>query len=337
MTHRLFLLLAVVGWIANPPMASSAQEDKTAAEAFKEGREAYKEAETAEEKLSILKDFLDRFPNSDYTDYALGLGVELLTNDYEDPERAEKLIETVLGKADNIEVKKQVLFRLTRLYGERKKMDQFIALANDLTEDYDLKYSDLNDLNETAIAYEAWDLALRVSEIAMPLASAAQYRADYPEMVLSDETLERRGRRRKGLTLSQKGWAQAQLGMTDEGIETLKSAIEHSSLNYVGVPETDAQKYLGIALLGQDEYGKAIDYLTADAIFGNQEDALEALERAYVGRTGREEGFDDFKWNLRRDNARKVDAFTLNDYKDNAFDSLGLKGEVVLLSFWNPT
>ncbi len=337
MIRKLFLLCSIAGGITTSPMAISAQEDKTAAEAFKEGREAYKEAETAEEKLSIVTGFLDRYPDSDYTDYALGLGVDLLTDDYKDPVRAEKLIDTVLGRVENIEVKKQVLFRLARLYGKAKKMDQFISLANDLTEDFDLKYSDLNDLSETAIEYEAWALALRVSEAAIPLASAAQYRADYPEMVLTDETLERRGRRRKGLTLSQKGWAQVQLGMTDEGIETLKSAIEHSNLNYVGIPETDAQKYLGLALLGQNEYGKAIEHLTADAIFGNKEDALEALKKAYVGRTGREEGFDDFKWHSRLDNARKVDTFTLNNYQDKAFDFAGLKGEVVLLSFWNPT
>ncbi len=337
MIRKLFLLWAIAGWIATSPNAICSQDDKTAAEAFKEGREAYKEAGTAEQKLSILTDFLHRFPDTDYTDYALGLGVDLLTDDYNDAEGAEKLIHTVLGKVESVEVKKRVLFRLTRLYGKTKKMDQFATLADDLVADYDLKYSDLNDLNEIAIEYEAWDLALRVSEKAMPLASAGQYRADYPEMVLTDTTLERRGRRRKGLTLSQKGWAQVQLGMTDKGIETLKSAIEYSSLNYVGVPETDAQKYLGIALLSQDEYDKAIEYLAADAIYAGKEDAFEALRKAYNGMKAREEAFDDFKWSLRLKNARKVDSFTLKDYQDKAFDFAGLKGEVILLSFWNPT
>ena len=126
------------------------------------------------------------------------------------------------------------------------------------------------------------------------------------------------------------------LAFSNEALAAFEVGSANVSRNYVGIPEVPLYSYWGRTLAEAGQHEKAMEMLAADAVLGNDEEALDALHGAYVALKG-EAGFEDYLKQTRKDLAKTIDDFTLNNYQGEPLTMSSLKGQVVLLSFWFPT
>jgi len=192
---------------------------------------------------------------------------------------------------------------------------------------------------ETAIDLEEWMVADEHSLAALEVATPEAYRADYPDREFSDEDLAERVQRRQATALAYDGWATYNMGDTELAFERFAAADDVGSVSYLGVPNTPLYTFWGRAALGEGDFDSAIEFLGAEAAFGNDGSGAEVyLREAYAAKNGDEEGFDELLWATRNELATTVDDFTLLDYEGNEISMANVRtGKVTLLAFWFPT
>jgi tetratricopeptide (TPR) repeat protein len=306
-------------------------------EAFAASRESFSELETTEEKVAALEEMVKKYPNNAriprmLSDIAYYRGEEL-----GDMAGAYELASTTLDKITEPEVKFSAGIEVAHMAAELDQDFDLNPVVDGLASTRELTFGEHLDVMETALQLEQWDLVQTHADLAMPLSTEEQYRADYPDREYSDKTVAERARNRKALSLTHRGWAAHNLEQEDQAIADLEKAIELTTTNYVGVPQTGAYNYRATLAMAQNDFDKAIKLAAPAAIMGEDKDALETLQKAYEAREGKVEGFEEFLWESRLKLARPVENFTALDYSGTEFEFASLQDKVVLLAFWFPT
>ena len=292
--------------------------------------------ETNEEKVPILKKFVEDYPNDENAAYALSGVIHYLGEALGEREEAQNFTETAVAAATEPDVRREMQLELLGLLGSMGHADNLKAAAEELAAAKPLTYAEHDRVTEAALECEAWELATTHARANLEMADAETFRADYPERTFTDEEVADAVKRRTSSSLSSMGWALAHLGHVDKALAAFEEGSANVSRNYVGIPEGPLFSYWGRTLAEAGDNEKAMEMLAADAVMGGDVEAMDALHGAYTALKG-EGGFEDYLTQTRQAMAVQTDDFTLKNYQGEPLSFSQLKGQVVLLSFWFPT
>jgi hypothetical protein len=329
-------LVVLVGLVG----ACAKQEQVDPAEAaFSELVEAWNGAQTAEEKAALAEDYLARFPDTEHSGSMAEVIVHYRGREMKDPRAAYDVVSAALYRIDDPEQRFEVSMELLGLADSVEVPLDLASVADDLAQHRPLTYGEHEQVFETAVDLEHWQMAAEHASAATELATPEAYRADYPDREFTDEDVAERVQRRKATALAYEGWAAYNLGDTELAFARFSASDDVGSVSYLGVPNTPLYVFWGRAALAEGELDSAIELLGAEAAFGNDSASAEIhLREAYVAKNGDEEGFDEFLWATRNELATRVDDFTLHDYQGNPVSLSDVSADkVTLLAFWFPT
>ncbi len=341
----LVLLLALAGcgqYEAEAPV-EQATADTAAGEAEKPENTAWeatltelRAVETDGEKVPILKTFIENNPNNENTAYALSGVIYYLGDDEEGMEEALRFTGTILHKATDPDVRREMELERLGLYGRLGETESLLTAVEELSGNTPVSYSENEKVIDAALECKAWELAVKHAKTALANSTAATYRTDYPNRTFTDKEVDDAVRRRKASSMASMGWALAHLGQVDKALAVFEEGRGSVTRNYVGIPDSPLFSYWGRTLAESGRNDEALEMLAADAVFGGDVEAMDALHGAYTATKG-EAGFEDYLMQTRERLAVQVDDFTLNNYQGEPLTLSQLKGQVVLLSFWFPT
>jgi hypothetical protein len=95
--------------------------------------------------------------------------------------------------------------------------------------------------------------------------------------------------------------------------------------------------FWGLTLTQSGLLDDALQRLSPLAIFGEDEDAQQAMKKAYIMKNGGDSNYDEFIKQQRHKYSRPIDDFALAGYDGARLQLSSLKGKVIVLSFWFPT
>jgi tetratricopeptide (TPR) repeat protein len=307
-------------------------------QAWAELREAVGELETAEEKMPLIETFMREHPDTEYSGMLAGAVAYYQGREMEDPEGALALLDETLAKNTDPEARYQIGMAMFPLSAELGQPTDLGAVAQELAATRELKFTEMIDVADTAIDHDQWDVGATYAEMALAKATPEAFLADYPDDDYTQEEAAAKAVRRQAMGLADLGWAQWNLGLTDEAMATFEQASAHRTVDYLGVADTPVDLYHGKAMLAAENPDRAMELLAPDAVMASNSKAMHALKEAYVASKGGEDGFKDWIWSERQRLARNVDDFALADYEGVSHDFSALSdGQVTLLAFWFPT
>ena len=295
------------------------------------------EAETDEEKLAVVRGFLDEYPETSHTAYALDDVIYYMGQKLNDIEGAIEYITDLRGRIADPRLALDVDLKLLGAYEQAGWKDKFVELADRLAQAEGMKYTDHLRVLRSAVELKAWQVVVEHCQTAEKYATKEAFKAQYSDEEFDEAYLEEASKNRKGLLLGYDGWAKFNLGQVETALTEFADAEGLVRRHYFGHPDSDLYRYWGAVALEQGDYDTAIEKLSPIAIMAGDEGALTDLLKAYVGKNGRDTGFEDFSMQQRRKLAKTVDDFTLPDYEGNEHAFSDLRGEVTILSFWFPT
>jgi tetratricopeptide (TPR) repeat protein len=259
-------------------------------------------------------------------------------DEMEDPEGAYSLLAETLTKNTDPESRYQIGMAMFPLAVETGATMDLGAVAEELAATRELKFTEMIDVADTAIDHDQWGVGATYAEMALSKATPEAFLADYPDDDYTQEEAAAKAVRRKAMSLADLGWAQWNLGQTDEAMATFEEAAPLRTVDYVGAADTPLDYYRGRAMLASGDAAAAMELLAPGAIMGSDKDAMAVLREAYAEKNGGNDGFDEWMWSQRETLAKAVDGFTLADYEGNPQDFSALSdGKVTLLAFWFPT
>ena len=313
------------------------EEAAPAADPFQQLVDAYRKAETPEERVDLCKKFIAENPDGPRTALILGEACRLLIEELDDPTHALRLAASTLELSSDPDVRFDIKKEILTVYAKTGKKEELRALVSELAAEKELGYTDHLAITEATVEAELWDLVFSHSGMCERFATVEAYRADYPKKQISDEDVERSVKRRASWALVYKGRALSRLDRFDEAVTAFTDAKKTTTFSYVGAPETPLYQYWGETLLEQGDADGAMKLLAPEAIMMNDEEALALYEKAYIAKKGRADGFDKHSWTVRNKLARDIEDFTLPRYDGTEFSLSSLEGKVILLTFWFPT
>ncbi len=306
-------------------------------EAYQKTVEKRRATESTEEKLAFTKKFLDEFPESDRTASALDAVYYYQAEDLGDVTGAVEYIDAVRGKIKDPEIARAADKELVYVYGESRMFPRMIEVADRLSADGVLDFSDHWNMIESATKAQDWELARRYCDKAGSLATAEAYRKEHADENLTDDDVDKGVKKRTGMLLVNGGWARANQGEVDQALADFAKADPLVGHSFFDTAEYNLNLYWGEALLMKGDHRAAAEKLAADALVMRDERALTDLKKAYVGVNGSEKGFDEYAARMHRKIAKDVGDFELADYHGNRHTLGDLRGRVTLLTFWFPT
>lgn len=317
--------------------ACGSQPQTPVDDAFTQFRHDIGNLEQAADKTALCEDFLERYPDSEYTADLAGAVAYYRGEAMEDPQGAVSFFDQLLPKINDPETRFAVEFARFPLALETGGEANLEAIADRLREHRSLTFSENLDLARLAAEFDLWDLAERSSRDAAALASPEAFRAEHPDTDLDDDEIALKARDRTVMAAAERGRALAHLDRGAEALEVFEKAAPLSRSNYLGVPKSPLFTYWGRTELDSGDAERALELLGPNAVLGDDDLALDAFREAYLAVNGDDGGFDEFLWNTRKRLARVVDDFELPDYEGTPHRISDLRGKVVFLSFWFPT
>jgi len=306
--------------------------------AYEEMDAAYEKGETAEAKVRVVKEFLARFPDSEFTVEAAETAAYHLGEELARPAEADVLLQELTDRVRSNDVRRGLAFARLPLLAKLGRPAELRALAARLEETGPLSYSEASTLGDAAIEGGAWDLALTAYERALTFLTPDAVTVEFEKSKLSEERIQRLTRRRQADALAGKGWALANLARRDEALSVFAAAREVDEVLYTGNTQSATGSYRGRTLLAAGRLDEALEALAPEALFGGDAQTRDAFRAAYVARHDGKDGFEAFSWATRERLARSCEDFTLADYgaTPRTFSAVR-RGEVALLTFWFPT
>jgi len=332
-------VLALVVLVGFAVSCAKQEPADPAAEAFASLREAWSEAETAEDKTTLAEGYLTSFPDTEHSGSMAGTIIYYRGHEMEDPDGAYSFVSGVLQNIEDAEQRFGVSMELLSLSDSVEVPLDVAQVANDLGAVRPLTYNEHQQVAETATDMEQWLVAEEHAGAAVELATPEAYRADYPDREYTDDEVAERAQRRKALSLAYDGWALYNMDESETAFIRFTEADAAGSVSYVGVPNTPLYKYWGRAALSEGEVDQAIKLLGAETVFGEDGSSSKSyLREAFEAKNGDKGDFDEFLWATRSELATPVDDFELLDYEGNPVRLSSLsEGNVTLLAFWFPT
>jgi tetratricopeptide (TPR) repeat protein len=341
----LVMLLALAGCGqqgADPPVeqpvaeAAAGEAEEPQNEAWEAMLAELRAVETDEEKVPILKAFIDNHPNDENAAHALSGVIYYLGDAPEEKQEALAYSRKTLAAVTEPDVRREMQLELLSLYGSLGNSDALFAAAQEMAKSEPLNFAENDRITEAALEAGAWQLALSHAQAAGHQIHPDTFRADFPDREFTDEEVDKAVKQRRATALAGQGWAMARLGQLDDAVDAFENGSSSVTRNYVGIPDGPLYSYWGRTLAELGRHEKAMALLAPAAILGGDEEAMDALHGAFTAAHG-EKGFEDYLKKTRNSMAVQMDDFTLNNYQGEPLTLSQLKGQVVLLSFWFPT
>ena len=336
---RRITILALVAFVGLAGACAKQEQEDPAEVAWSELVEAWNGLETAEEKAALAESYLADFPDTEHSGSMASVVVYYRGHEMEDPQAAYDIVAPVFEQIEDPEQRFAVGMEMLDLADSVEVPLELAEVADDLAAQRPLTYGEHQQVVESAADLEEWSIAAEHAGAATGLATPEAYQADYPDREFTDEDLAERAQGREATSLAYEGWAAYNMGDTELAFARFAAADDVGSVSYLGVPNTPLYTFWGRAALGEADFDSAIEFLGAEAAFGNDGSGAEVyLREAYAAKNGDEEGFDEFLWTTRNELATTVDDFTLLDYEGNEISMANVStGKVTLLAFWFPT
>ena len=290
--------------------------------------------EDPEEKVILIRAYLTRFPESEYSGEVLRAAIDPMVEELQRPEEAYALFEQTMAGITDPEIKLEAQKQLAVLHSKTGHLEELSTLASAMAQEHEFKYTDYLDLMETAVEAEAWELAIQQADASLALATPEAFKAQYEDM--SDDEAQKWGRRREAFSAAHKGWAQENLGQHDAALSTFAENADKTTYSLLGVDDTPLHENWGKSLIRQGEPEKAMEILEIEALYGSPE-AKDAYSEAWVAARGSEAGFEENFWSLRQEKSRPLPLFALANYDGETIDTADLTGDVMLVVAWSPT
>jgi len=315
-------------------VAESTDESSALEVAIDELSENLSVTEDPEKKAVLIREYLSQFPESEYTGEVLRAAIEPLVDELHRPEEAYDLFNEVMVQLTDPEIKLDAQKQLAVLHSKTGRLDELDALATAMEAEHDFQYTDYLDLMDTAVEAEAWELAIQQADASLALATPEAFRAQYDD--ISDEDVQRWGRRREAFSAAHKGWAQENLGQHEAALSTFADNADKTTYSFLGADDTPLRQNWGKSLIRQGEPERAMDVLEVEALYGSHE-AKDAYKEAWVAAHGSEEGLEENLWSLRQEKSKALPQFALANYDGETIDTANFSGNVMLVVSWAPT
>jgi tetratricopeptide (TPR) repeat protein len=339
MTKRL-LAIIILSALAFPGCGggdNAASRDAAVVEAYGDMLKQRKVLDSYEERLALTRGFLEMYPEGEHTAEVVDAVFYYMAEKLDDTAGAVEYAEAVRAKVSDPAIARAVDGELLRIYAEADMPARMKALADRLASEGTLDFDDHWNVIEGAVRAEDWTLVRDYCAKAREMATAGAVRAEQTNSEISEEELADEVYHREGMLLAKDGWAQANQGQVDEALADFARADAQIPRYYFDIPEYDLNVYWARALIMKGEFEAAIERLATDALVMRNEAALAALEEAYVGARGSDDGYEAFARELHSSVARTIDDFEMPVYEGTWHRFSDLQGDVTLLTFWFPT
>jgi tetratricopeptide (TPR) repeat protein len=295
-------------------------------------------ADTPQAEVAGVKEFLDKYPDTEYAPEILDSGVYLLTDVLDDPESAYRLVSAVMQNVKDPENRRKVEIEYVRVLGKTGRAAELKTVTAGLESGGALDYDGHETVAEAAADGRVWDLALAQVNQALDLATPEALQAENPNRELPEDRIRLYVERRKAASYALKGWALVNLDQPDEGIRNFQKAYEFTNFNYIGVPDSSLLRYWARTSIRQKKYDEAMQMLVPEAVLWGDREAGAIFQEAYVLKNGGTDGLADTMETLRLQNAKVYENFTLPTFQGEKQTFSDLQnGKVTLLTFWFPT
>jgi peroxiredoxin len=309
---------------------------RSAAEAYSEVKMQLLEPLEVVDKVALLENFVDAYPDCPETVQALNSLAWNLRFNLDDSARARAVLEDSLERIEDPEIRFGVSLILYDVSTEVGTAVDLREIAGSLAEHRPLRYVENLNLVELAAAAANWELVFDLASAMEEQSTAGAFRADYPDDEISDELVEASVGRRRARALTYSGGALMHLGRFAEASPVFERAASLTSVNCAGLQDSPLYRFWAQYELEQGNFERAAVLAAPEAIMGENESAREILKAAYLALGGTEDGFGDYCRELRERIAKPLEDFTLLDYSGKPVSLSDMRGKVVLISIWNP-
>ncbi len=292
-------------------------------------REALRKAKNAEEKASLIQDFLIKYPNSNY---AVDFYYDLMK--YEKPENLENFFVSLKEKTKNPENLKELNLNLLSLYGKLKDKEKILEIFKGFEKP--LNYSEFNETIRNLIEAEGYREALDLIEEFEPLCEMEKVEKDLER--LSKERIDRAFKRRNFFLWLYKGKIYYGLMDYERAIFSYEKGSSFLKPSYVGTYIYDLNYFWALALYSKGEKEKAMEKILPDVLFERNEKNYSLFEKIYREIYNSKEEIEKFLSKKLEERAPLAQDFLLKDYKGEEYKFFDkTRDKVVLLTFWFPT
>ena len=282
-----------------------------------------------EEKATIIKNFLNKFPETNYTST---LSLKLL--EYEKPFEFENFINGLIQRIKSKDIKEDLKFSLMELYKKTKEKDKIKNVFNSFEKP--LKYYHYSETIKSLVEIGEFEESLKFIEEALQFCSMETIEKELEK--LTEERKLRIYNRRNFEIEYLKG--KIYYGLNDfedskNGFEKAKTFLKPS---FVGTYIDNFNYYYSLLLNKIGKKEEAISAIIPDVLFEKNEKNYEFFEELYSEIYGSKEGIEDFLNKKKEELSPNYIDFSLKDYNGNLYNFSELaKDKVVLLTFWFPT
>lgn len=334
--RKICTLLCVLLVLGAFTFTVNAQEEDPMETYFNEMEAKYTAAPDDKAKLELCKEALAKYPETDYTvmllDLARGHSIEV-----DQVDDFILLAEKIRDQVESPRMKNDIDRLLLETFAEIKDIERLNGMAAKVIGESEKNFNLYYDLVKAFTDAEQWDAVLSYAKKGEQFATPEAYKNDYPDREMTAEELASRGKNREGLLLTYAGWAKAKTGRPVDALSDFAKAEKLVHYTYMNYSYGKLDYYWGLTLIQSGLLDDALNRLSPLAVFGEEEDARQAMKEAYVKKNGSEANYDEFVKQQRLKFSKQIDDFTLADYNGDAVALSSFKGKVIVLSFWFPT
>lgn len=282
-----------------------------------------------EEKAKIIKNFLNKFPETIYTST---LTLKLL--EYEEPSEFENYINILIQRVKSKDIKEDLKFSLLELYKKNREKNKIINIFSSFEKP--LKYYHYSETIKALVEIEEFEEALKLIEEIQNFCVMEKI-----EKEMENYTKERKLRvfnRRNFEVEFLKGKIYYGLNDFDNSQNSFEKAKTFLKPSFVGTYLDDFNLYYSFLLNEIGKKEEAISAIIPDVLFEKNEKNYNFFEKLYFEIYGSKEGIEDFLNKKREEYSPNYLDFNLKDYNGNLYNFFEIsKNKVVLLTFWFPT
>lgn len=282
-----------------------------------------------EEKATIIKNFLIKFPESNYT-YMLSL--KLL--DLESPSEFEIFINDLIKRVKSKETKEDLKFCLMELYKKTKEKDKIKEIFNSFEKP--LEFYHYSETIKALIEISDFEESLKLIEGAQNFCKKETIEKEmenYPE-----ERILRIFNRRNFEIEFLKGRIYYGLNDFENSQNSFEKAKAFLKPSFAGTYLDDFNLHYAFLLNKIGKKQEAISAILPDVFFEKNEKNYSFFEELYYEIYSTKEGIEDFLNKKKEELSPEYIDFNLKDYngKLHNFSEVS-KDKIVLLTFWFPT
>lgn len=306
-------------------------------EAFKALRSSLRKVEEPEAKLTLIETYLAAYPDGEHTSDLAEAVAYYRGDEMKDPAGAYATIKELRTKVKTPETRFRlgtILFPLAADGGGEMNLKE---IAGELAKTRPLTCEENVEISDLAISAEAWQEALSFAETALNIAERGPASTVDGSEDLTEEQRKTRIDEQRVRALSNRGWAQANLGDAAAAEESFKQGSALDIPNYLGVSNFPLKLYWGKTLLAEGRAAEALEMLSSQALYGASAEAEAAFRTAWELLNPDHEGFEKALWESRVERAKTIDDFSLPRDDGTNFQMASLRGKTVYLAFWFPT